>query len=421
MDSTLSQPLAGDAPAMDRHWGVVAAATVGLVFSLGTLLVYTFGVFVRPLSAEFGWSRTQLSLGVAVSQYTLALSSPFWGLLIDRFGPRVIVLSSVVCLSALVASLSLLTASIWHYYLVFAAISFTAGGATPVGYCAVLVRRFQRHLGLALGLALMGVGIGAALLPPLSQALTVNFGWRQAWAVLGALTLLVTFPAALIATRGLGRAGPQHPGFPAAAPGSVMPGSVMPLIKSRTFVTMCFAFFLLGVISVGTLTNVVPIMLSRGFSPQEAAQIAGLTGITAIIGRGGIGWVLDRSHPPYVVAVTALTALAASLLLAYGEGAALACLAAVLLGFVMGAEVDFTAFFVRYYFGNAVFGRLYGLCFGIFIVGSGTGPLLAGASFDRFGSYQPGALLFAAASALTVLLMFTMPARTPEEAELAAS
>ena len=117
----------------------------------------------------------------------------------------------------------------------------------------------------------------------------------------------------------------------------------------------------------------------------------GLTGITAIIGRGGIGWVLDRSHPPTVVAATALAALAASLLLAYGEGAALACLAAVLLGFVMGAEVDFTAFFVRYYFGNAVFGRLYGLCFGI-----------------------------AAASALTVLLMFTMPARPPAEARLAA-
>ncbi len=416
MDSTLSHPLAGDAPAMDRHWGVVAAATVGLVFSLGTLLVYTFGVFVRPLSAEFGWSRTQLSLGVAVSQYTLALSSPFWGLLIDRFGPRVIVLSSVVCLSALVASLSLLTSSIWHYYLVFAAISFTAGGATPVGYCAILVRRFQRHLGLALGLALMGVGIGAALLPPLSQALTANFGWRQAWVVLGALTLLVTFPAALIATRGLGQAAPQHPGFPAVAP-----GSVMPLITSRTFVTMCFAFFLLGVISVGALTNVVPIMIFRGFSPQEAAQIAGLTGITAIIGRGGIGWVLDRSHPPYVVAATALTALAASLLLVYGEGAVLAYLAAILLGFVVGAEVDFTAFFVRYYFGNAVFGRLYGLCFGIFIVGSGTGPLLAGTSFDRFGSYQPGALVFAAASALTVLLMFAMPARTSAEAELAAS
>ena len=420
MDSTLPQPLAGDAPAMDRSWGVGAAATVGLIFSLGVLLVYTFGVFVRPLSAEFGWSRTQLSLGVAVSQYTLALSSPFWGLLIDRFGPRFVVLPSVVCLSALVASLSLLTANIWHYYLVFAAISFTAGGATPVGYCAILVRRFQRHLGLALGLALMGVGIGAALLPPLSQALTANFGWRQAWAVLGALTLLVTFPAALIATRGLGRAAPQRPGFPAAAPGSVTPGSVMPLITSRTFVTMCFAFFLLGVISVGALTNVVPIMLSRGFSPQQAAQIAGLTGITAIIGRGGIGWVLDRSHPPYVVAAVALTALAASLLLVYGEGAALAYLAAILLGFVVGAEVDFTAFFVRYYFGNAVFGRLYGLCFGVFIVGSGTGPLLAGASFDRFGSYQPGALLFAAASALAVLLMFTMPARTPE-AGLAAS
>ncbi len=269
----------------------------------------------------------------------------------------------------------------------------------------MLARKFERHLGLALGLALMGVGIGAAVLPPLSAKLTAELGWREAYAALGILTFMFTVPAALVATRGAGRPGRALPGA-ATVP-------VLPLIRSRAFIVMCIIFLLLGTVSVGTLTSIMPIMVGRGFTPQEAAQIAGLTGLTAILGRGGIGWVLDRVHPPYVVAAMALLALCAFLLVAYETGTASAYLIAALLGGVIGAEVDFTAFFIRRYFGNAVFGRLYGLAFGIFLVGSGSGPVLASAGFDYFGSYRPGALLFAAGSLVVVLLTFAMPPLRP--------
>lgn len=391
----------GIAEAADRDWAVVAASAIGLILSLGTLLLYTFGVFAGPLTREFGWSRTQASGALAVSQYTFALCAPAWGLLIDRFGPRPVVVFSVFGMSAVVASLSLLTPNLWHYYLAFAAASFLAGAASPIGYSAVIVRKFERHLGLALGLALMGVGIGAATLPPLAQFLVARLGWREAFAVLGALTLVVTLPAALVATRGA-----RGPALRAAAPR--MP--VLPFIKTRAFVVMCLIFLLLGVISIGGLASLVPIMVGRGFSPVEAAQVAAATGIATIAGRGGVGFVLDRVYAPYVVCAVSLLAMASFLLIAYGTGVALAYLAAVLLGMVVGAEVDFTAFFVRRYFGRDVFGQLYGLTFGLFIVGSGTGPLLMSASFDRFGTYQVGALLFAAASAAVALLTFAMPA-----------
>lgn len=388
----------------DRSWGIVAAATVGLVFSIGTLLLYTFGVFVRPLSTEFGWSRTQMSGALAVSQYTFALSAPVWGLLIDRFGPRAVILPSVIGISALVGSLATL-GGIWQYYLTFAAVSFCAGGASPIGYAAVLVRKFDRHLGLALGLALMGVGIGAAVLPPLSAFLMAGFGWRHAYAALGLLAFVFTVPAALIATRGVGRPNRARPGAAVT--------SVWPLIMSRPFILMCVIFLLLGIVSIGMLTSIVPIMVGRGFTPQQAAQIASVTGLVAIAGRGGIGWVLDRVHPPYVVAAIAALALCAFLLVAYGTGTPAAYLTAALLGAVVGAEVDFTAFFVRRYFGSTVFGRLYGLAFGVFLIGSGTGPVLASALFDQFGNYQPSALLFAAGSLVIILLTFAMPAVRP--------
>lgn len=390
----------GDPGPADREWTIVAASAIGLLFSLGTLFLYTFGVFVGPLSKELGWSRTQLAGALAVSQYSFAFCSPFWGLAVDRLGPRPVLVGSVLGLSALVASLALLTPPLWHYYAVFGAASFLAGAASPIGYSAILIRKFDRHLGLALGLALMGVGLGAAALPPLSQALVERLGWREAYAILGALTLVVTLPAALLATRG----GHQRPSLVAAGQ-----GSVVGLIQTRAFILMCIIFLLLGIISIGGLANLVPIMIGRGFTPQAAAQIAGVTGLATIAGRGGIGFVLDRVHAPFVVCAVSLLAAIAFVLFAYSTGVAWAYLGAVLLGAVVGAEVDFTAFFVRRYFGKDLFGRLYGLTFGLFLIGSGTGPILMSASFDRFGSYTVGASLFAIASVGVALLTFAMP------------
>ena len=384
----------------DRSWGTVGACTAGLTLSLGTLLLYTFGVFVRPLTTEFGWTRTQLSGALAMSQYTFAVAAPVWGLLTDRYGPRAVMLPSVVFMSLLVGLLGSV-GQLWQYYLIFIAASFCAGGASPIGYAAVLIRKFNRRLGLALGLALMGVGIGATVLPPLSAMLIGDYGWREAYAGLALLTFGVTVPAALIATRGADRPG-RGLAYDLAIP-------VLPLIRSRAFILMCVMFLLLGIISIGMLTSIVPIMIGRGSTPLAAAQIAGLVGLTAIAGRGGIRWVLDRVHPPYVVAAMAMAALGALLLGAYGGGPLSSYAMAILLGSVVGAEVDFTAFFVRRYFGTAVFGRLYGVAFGIFLIGTGTGPVLASASFDHFANYRPGSLLFAVCAVLVILLSFAMP------------
>ena len=397
----VSEPIPpGASSSADRDWGSVAACSTGLMFSLGTLLLYTFGVFAGPLIAEFHWTRTQVAFALALSQWTFAVASPFWGLLIDRFGPRPVLVPSTVALSALVASLGLLTPNLWHYYAVFTAVSFLAGGASPIGYSAVLIAKFERHLGLALGLALMGVGLGATILPPLSHASVEAIGWRGAYVVLGALTLVVTLPAALLATRN------TRPRDKLREAGGV---GVLPLVRTRAFIVMCVIFVLIGTVSVGGLANLVPIMISRGFSPGAAAQIASVTGVAAILGRGGVGFVLDRVHAPSVVCVVASFAAGSFLLIAFTEGAGSAYAAAALLGMVVGAEVDFTAYFVRRYFGRAVFGRLYGLAFGLFIVGSGTGPVLLSMSFDRFGSYFHGALFFAAASLVIAALTSAMP------------
>ena len=146
----MTSPLSVDAiersSAMDRDWLAVAACTVCLVFSVGTLTLYCLGVFGTPLSAQFGWGRTKMIAALTIRQYVLALVLPFWASLTDRLGPRFLMPLSYVTLPLSFASLALLTPHIWHLYLVFALIPMLAGGATPLATSAVLVRRFQKHL-----------------------------------------------------------------------------------------------------------------------------------------------------------------------------------------------------------------------------------------------------------------------------------
>ena len=385
---------------VDRDWATVIASAVCLIFSVGTITLYSFGVFIRPLGAEFHWTRGQLSLAVAIGQYSFAAASLLWGSLTDRFGPRATVLPAVCGLAVAVGSLALLTPHLWHLYLIFALIPFLAGAASPLGYAAVLIRIFERRLGLALGLALMGVGLGATILPPLAQALVSAFGWRYAYATLGALTLVITLPAALLATRGA--RGPARRGADRAI-------SVWPLVTTPTFLLIACIFILIGLASVGTLSNLVPMMTDRGFSVAAAARLAGLTGFATIVSRGAIGSLLDKFHAPYVLCGVCVAGAAACLLLASTQGGSVSYLAALLLGTVVGAEVDFVAFLVRRYFGRASFGRLYGLAFGLFILGSGTGPLILGKMFDHFHSYRPGLLCFTVVALLAAATALVLP------------
>ncbi len=385
---------------MDRHWGIVVACAICLTLSVGTLLLYSFGVFIRPLANQFHWTRTQIAGAVSIGQLMISLTCPVWGMLVDRFGPRRIILTSLVGMSIGYGSLAFLTPHLWHFYLVFAVFTVLGGAASPVGYAAVLVRNFERHLGLALGLSLTGIGLGAVLLPKAAQLLIESHGWRGAYATIGISTLLVTFPAALFATRYAHTPLPRRNGI--AAP-------ILPLVLTRAFVLMCAIFVALGLASGGVIANLVSMMIDRGFTPSAAAGVASFAGLTVILGRGGIGWLLDKWNAARMLACIAIFIVAAMLLLAYVPGRSASYVAALLVGSVLGAEVDFTAYLVRRYFGKAAFGRLYGLAFSIFSLGVAAGPLLLSFSFDRLHSFRPGLLLLSLLAAAASALTFALP------------
>ncbi len=388
----------------DRDWPAVAAAAIGLMFSVGALTAYPFGVFMGPIGHEFGWTRGQMSNAITFGQVSLVASSLVWGILVDRFGPRRILLLAIIGLGVGMAGLSRLTAPLWHLYVLFALVPVLGAAANPLGYSGVLVRRFQRHLGLALGLALIGVGLGAAVLPALSQHLISSLGWRLAYLMLGGLAVLVGVPASLLATRNA--AGPVAR---TTATDQAIP--LLPYMRTRAYLTICATFFLLGTAGTGVLSHLIPMMTDHGFSPAAAAKMAGIVGVSTIVSRGLVGWLLDRVHATYMVATVAVVCAGMCLLLAYGRGHGMYVIVCVLLGLIAGAEVDFISFLVRRYFSPAVFGRLYALAFAVFVLGPGA--VLIGYSYDHFHTYRPGLLLSAGISIVAGLLALALPKYEP--------
>ena len=175
-------------------WRVVLAACLGVMAGFGALFVYTFSVFVKPLAAEFGWSREAISSGFATAAVTLGLCSPLLGGWIDRFGPRRIILICMPVYGCAILSLSLLHSGVWQFYVTCFVLGVVGNGAAHLAYSRSISTWFHRRLGMALAFVMVGAGLGAMILPVVAQSITSRSGWRAAYAALGGLALLLGLP-----------------------------------------------------------------------------------------------------------------------------------------------------------------------------------------------------------------------------------
>lgn len=162
------------------------------------LIVPTFGVFLKPLSQEFGWSRTQISLAFSLFTLGATITLPLIGRLVDRFGARKVIVSATLLFGLGVLSLSFLSAHLWHFYAVYLFLGIVGSGTTPVPYTKVISRWFDRQRGLALGLAAATFSVSASLMPPVTQVLIAAVGWRHAYEILGLLAMAITVPVVVL-------------------------------------------------------------------------------------------------------------------------------------------------------------------------------------------------------------------------------
>jgi len=375
-------------------WWVVVTAGIGLFFGYAPTIVYSFGIFVKPLLQEFHSSRGNISLAFTLANLAQAITIPSFGRWTDRYGARlVIVLASVIFACTLISSL-ILSTSLWQLYLFYILLGVCGSGVAPVPYGKVIASWFDRKRGLALGLTMFGLGSGAIVVPSLAQRLISILGWRGAYAVIGLLVAVVCVPVVGIFLRESPEKMGLLPDGEVPAQATVTSQRVaegMTWQDARhgpTFWLMAAAFFLVGASVHGCVVHLVPMMTDRGITAERAALASSLLGGALLIGRVGSGYLLDRFFGPYVAMIFFAGAALDMVLLWSTPTGGTAYLAAFLVGLGMGAEGDIIAYLTSRYFGLRAFGEVYGYAFASYALAGALGPWLMGLGFDRTGSYR---------------------------------
>jgi MFS family permease len=267
---------------------------------------------------------------------------------------------------------------------------------------------FERHRGLAIGIASTGTGITGFLIKPLTAWLIGTYGWRAAFAVIGLLPIAIGVPMVAMLFRERGEAS-----VPSANPASenVITESGLTTgeaVRTGRFWIMAAAFLAIAYALTAPTPNLENILRTFDFTLPEIGGITAGFGLAVIAGRVGGGWLLDRFWAPACAIVVLALPLAACVLLSRDNIDALtATLAVIGLGLGAGFEFDLLAYLIARYFGRKSYGTLYGCLFTVIALGGGLGPVVFGRAFDLTGHYDV-ALLSGAAALLTgsVLLLF---------------
>ncbi len=390
------------------------SCVIGLAFSISPTFLANMSVFIKPLAAEFGWGRTQVSAAVSVSTLLLAVCSPMIGPMLDKYGPRRVILVATTLFSAAVASMAALNGNYVVYLAIAALIGITGTGCNTFAYLSILPNWFDRRFGLSLGVAMVGVGLGQLASPLYAHALVSEYGWRAAYALIGLLIFLVTVPNALFLLRD--RPGGQvakRPMSTESAPGSTRGEA----IAQPVFWRLSLSFFLITVAASGCIVHLVPFLTDHGMTPASAAAMAALIGSSLLIGRLVTGVLLDYISARLIGVVCFAGAAVGIAMLMAGVQGALIPLSIILIGTAFGVEGDLMAFMTRRIFGMRAYGAIYGLMFGTFNAGLVLGPPLMGLSFDLTKSYTNGLTALLVLAILSVVLIGWPTAKRPYQRE----
>lgn len=378
-----------------QGWPVVAMAALGSGLGISSLFTYNIGLFVPELSKAIGLTRGQFGMAFFAATIAMALGLPVVGKMVDRHGSRS---PTVIGSAMLVVGFLLLggvTQSVIGYFVLTAALGLFAVGSAPISYMRAVSVTFDRARGLALGLTQMGIGVSAALVPPVVAAVIAGYGWRSGYYVLAGFAALGLLPA-LIGLRG-------RSAMPVPAARDGPPLLSLPLFRHQlaAFVVMALAF-------AGFLPHFVPMLRDAGLSSSQAASYAALIGIFVILSRIVIGWLADHVHAPWIAGAVCLLAAGGCVALLFG-GAPLAPVAAAAFGCAMGAEADLVGFLTARYFGTAVFGRAYALQYAAFMLAAGASPAWIGLLFDRTGSYAAALIVTSGLLGIAAILFLLLP------------
>lgn len=373
------------------RWWIVAASAIALIFSSGSIQLFSASLFIKPITADLGLGRGTLSTAFGINFILSAIATPIFGRLIDQRGVRALMLPTITLYAVATAALALLPASIPVIFAMFALVGVFGVAQTPTPYSKVVSWWFDRRRGLALGFTLAGTGLGTIIVPQVSAFLMTHFDWRIGYLGLGCAVLIFgLIPNALIIREPPGVERAKAAGTTPDVPGLTF---TQARVAWRYWV-LSAAFFLAATVINGSLVHVVPMLTDRGIPIGVAIAALSATGAALIVGRVCTGWLSDRVFAPYIGVGFMLFPMFGIAVLGFGFGGISPVIGTICLGVGIGAEIDLMAFLVGRYFGLRQFGTLYGVMFAIAILGNAAGSNLLGWSFQFFNSYGPALILF---------------------------
>lgn len=383
-------------------------AMIGLAFGPSVLANLTVTAYITPIEQEFGWLRSDVSFAFSLVAYMIVAVSPIQGMLVDRYGPRRVVLTSIPLFALSLAALYFTPNNIYVFYLLWALVPIAGLGLWPLGYLQAVAPWFDRKLGFALGCANAGIGVGSTFLPMLVIGpLIAAYSWRHALFGLAMLVLFVAWPVVAYCLR---EPSPADAAAKKLASASRSFGlSFQQAMREPTFWMLNAGFFLLGITATSLVTQQAPLLRDAGWTVEETTRLQTIFGFGLLFARIAVGFVIDHVFAPRVMTLVSIGGAVACIL--YAVNPDLGYVSAILVGLMLGAEFDVLAFLIKRYYGNLAYGRVYGVVFGVFYLGSALGiwglPKLREMSADL--SYDNGLYVAAAILTAAAILMLFMP------------
>ncbi|MGB9440249.1 MAG: MFS transporter [Desulfobacterales bacterium] len=405
-------------------WYVVFSSFVMLTLIYGAR--YSFGVFVKPMFAEYNWPMTVISLAASINLLMYASAGVFAGWMLDRVAPKWITTVSVLFTTAGFIAASFVTSPLGLYLSYGVLVGIGSAGSGAVACTASIGKWFVKKRGIAIGIAAMGIGLGTMIMAPLAGYIVKSYGWRVGFLCIGALTCIVGIVMSQIF---MGKDHPERYGLqpdgeplptrqsnPHPPDGTVGRPSLKPVLADPRFwlLVACNIFAVMTVMM--TFVHQVAYAINSGIDKIEAAAAIGVIGIFGSAGKFFFGWLCDRIRDAKYSAALGFLLMAVGMFLLFRTTNVIMLYGfAMFYGFGYGSLAPVTPYLISNRFGRQVLGVTYGLLT-LFSTGIGgaLGPILGGFIFDKTGSYRPGWIMNTVFLLIISLLILALKPRPKE-------
>ncbi len=367
----------------------VATTSFLALFSIVGLALYGLPFFYDFMVKDFNWTRAEVTSG---NFYSKLLIGPLFGFvagwIIDRFGPRRMMMAGILMAGIALVGLSFTTTlALFYFFYLFNALGYVCGG--PLPNQVLISRWFNEARGKAMGFAYLGIGVGGAAAPLLANWLTQQFGWPGALRTMGIIIVLIALPMAFFVK--------ESPGTDAAMQTTAAPVSIGSVLKSWQFYLLAIGSMCsIGAVG-GTFQNLKLFMtgdLFRGTPAQDAqsnaAYVLSLILISSLVGRILMGWLADRFEKKYVMLLIYVIVACSIPLLFLASSQPFLYLFAVLFGIGLGGDYMIIPLMAAELFGVKVLGRLMGVVLTADGVAEALAPVIVARTRDNTGSYAIG-------------------------------